>query len=351
MDKRIVIAVVVLALAGFGAWRIARENGPDRYTGFVEGEERVIRSEVAGRVLEVAFREGDAVPADAVVARLDSRDIDSRLESKRREIDVTDAETLSQEERVGLTETTWQHDVAARHTDVDQAGSAADLAERTFQRERDLVARGASTPQFLDDAQARRDQARSALERAKEMLARTRAEEAAIAVARQTLSALRERRKLLLAQVDELEVTRGKYAVRAPDVSTTVETQYLWPGELAQPGAPVVALLDPLDKYVQVYVPVDRLDRFRVGQRVEIDLDSAPGRRIPGEVIFVADQANFTPEKIETRGDRIGQVYRAKVRILRGAELLQPGTEGDVYLVDEPTDAGADTGTKRETSR
>jgi HlyD family secretion protein len=130
-----------------------------------------------------------------------------------------------------------------------------------------------------------------------------------------------------------------------------VETQYLWPGELAQPGAPVVALLDPLDKYVQVYVPVDRLDRFRVGQRVEIDLDSAPGRRIPGEVIFVADQANFTPEKIETRGDRIGQVYRAKVRILRGAELLQPGTEGDVYLVDEPTDAGADTGTKREASR
>ena len=336
MDKRIVIGVVALAVLGFGAWRIARENGPARYTGFVEGEERIIRSEVAGRVLEVAFREGDAVPAGAVVVRLDSRDIDSRLESKRREIDVTDAEIRSQEERVRLTEATWQRDVAARQTEVDQTASAADLAERTFRRERDLVVSGASTAQFLDDARARRDQAQSALARAKEMLARTTAEETAIAVARQTLGALRERRKLLLAQIVELEVTRSKYDVPAPDVATTVETQYIWPGELAQPGAPLVALLDPMDKYVQVYVPVDELDRFRIGQRVEIELDSAPGRRIPGEISFVADQANFTPEKIETRSDRVGQVYRAKARILEGAETLQPGTEGDVYLVDTP---------------
>jgi len=343
MEKRIVIGIAALAVLGFGAWRIARENGPDRYTGFVEGEERIIRSEVAARVLEVPFREGDAVAANAVVVRLDSRDIDSRLETKRREVDVTDAEIRSQEDRVRLTEATWRRDVAARQTDVDQAASAADLAERTFRRERDLVSSGASTAQFLDDARARRDQAQSALARAKEMLARTIAEETAIAVAQQTLAALRERRELLLAQVAELEVTRSKYDVRAPAAATTVQTQYIWPSELAQPGAPLVALLDPLDKYVQVYVPVEALDRFRIGRRIEIELDSAPGRRIPGEISFVADQANFTPEKIETRSDRVGQVYRAKARILEGAELLQPGTEGDVYLVETGPE-----GTERE---
>jgi HlyD family secretion protein len=70
-----------------------------------------------------------------------------------------------------------------------------------------------------------------------------------------------------------------------------------------------------------------------VGRRVELELDSAPQRRIPGEISFIADQANFTPEKIETRGDRVGQVYRAKVRVLEAAALLKPGTEGNVYLV------------------
>jgi HlyD family secretion protein len=287
------------------------------------------------RVLDVAFKEGDAVPADAIVARLDARDIESKLESKRRELDVLDAETRSQQERVRLAQTTWERDVAARRAAVDQAVSAADLAERTYKRERDLVAKGASTAQLLDDARARRDQAASGLASARELFARAEAEQAGIAVAEQTLASMREKHGLLLAQIAELEVMRSKYDVRAPSVATVVQTQYIWPGELAQPGAPTLSVLDPADKYVQVYVPVEDLDRFRIGRRVEIELDSMPGTRFPGEISFIADQANFTPEKIETRSDRVGQVYRAKVRVLEGAERLQPGTEGDVYFASD----------------
>ena len=95
-------------------------------------------------------------------------------------------------------------------------------------------------------------------------------------------------------------------------------------------------MLDPEDKYVQIYVPVVNVSQLRVGQAVEIELDSDLGRRTPGEVSFVADKANFTPEKIETRSDRIGQVYRVKVRILKDAARFQPGTEGNVYLVSSP---------------
>jgi hypothetical protein len=53
---------------------------------------------------------------------------------------------------------------------------------------------------------------------------------------------------------------------------------------------------------------------------------------VPGEITFLADQATFTPEKIESRSDRMGQVYRAKVKILAEVERFQPGTEGNVYL-------------------
>ena len=113
-----------------------------------------------------------------------------------------------------------------------------------------------------------------------------------------------------------------------------MQTRFVWPGELVQPGTPILSVLDPRDKYVQIYVPVEDVQRMRVGRRVRIELDSAPGVFIPGEIAFVADQANFTPEKIETRGDRLGQVYRAKVRILEGAERLQPGTEGNVTPVE-----------------
>ena len=335
MRKRIVAVGAVLVAVVVAVWLFRRDGRPPHYTGFVEGEERVIRSEVTGRVLEVAFGEGAAVPADAVIARLDDSAIASSIAAKQREIDVLDADLRNQEERIALVESTWPRDRDARRADVAQAQATAAAAERTFARERELVKTGASTAQLLDDTRARRDEAASALAHTREMLARTEAEQRNIALARGQLETLRQQRELAMAQLRELEVTQAKSTIRAPGVPTVVQTQFVWPGELAQPGTPIVAVLDPRDKYVQVYVPVADVGRFRVGRRVEIELDSAPGRRTPGEVSFVADQANFTPEKIETRSDRMGQVYRAKVRILQDVERFQPGTEGNVYLADD----------------
>jgi len=334
MSRKLLLPVLLVAVAVSAvAWYLAHDRRPPHYTGFVEGEERVLRSEVTGRVLEVAFAEGDAVSADAVVARLDDADIKSRIASKEHELAVLDADIKTQEERVRLVESTWARDLSARRADVKQGEATATLARKTFEREQELVKTGASTAQLLDDRRAAMVQATSALERAQEMLARTAAEERNITLARRELDMLRAKRELTVAQLGELRVTAAKYTIHAPAVATVVQTQFIWPGELAQPGSAILSVLDPADKYVQVYVPAADVTRFRVGQRVEIELDSEPGRRVPGEVSFVADTASFTPEKIETRSDRLGQVYRSKVRILEGVERFQPGTEGNVYLV------------------
>jgi multidrug resistance efflux pump len=335
MQRRLILLALVVAVVVAGAvWLRTRGSGEHHYTGFVEGEERIIRSEVTARALEVPFGEGAAVDAGAVVARLDRSDIDARIASRREELGMTDADIRSQEERIKLVRDTWPREVRARQAEVKEASAGADLAMRTFTREQELARTGASTRQQLDDALARRDQATSALDRARDMLAHTEAEETNIALAERQLDSLRKKRDLIEAQIAELEVTRAKHEVRAPAVPTVVQTQFLWPGELAQAGTPIVSVLDPNDKYVQIYVPVEDTAKVRVGQRVAIELDSAPGTRIPGEISFIADKTNFTPEKIETRGDRIGQVYRAKVRILSGADRLQPGAEGNVYLVE-----------------
>jgi len=339
MSKRIPILLVLLAAVGVAVWWFRTDHGPLHYTGFVEGEERVIRSEVSGRVLEVPYREGATVPPGAIVAKLDDRDIAARVAAKRAEVDSIDAQIRKQEEQITLTSSTWKRDRSAREAEVREAAAAAERAERTFAREQELVRTGASTAQQLDDMRAARDQARSALQRTRELLGRAEAEQRNITLAQQQRDVLQQQREMTAAQLAELEVTRSKFAIRAPDVETVVQTQLIWPGELAQAGTSIVSVLDPADKYVQVYVPVADLDRFRVGRKVQIELDSEPGRRVPGEVSFVADTANFTPEKIETRSDRLGQVYRAKVRILEGVERFQPGTEGNVYLVDQRSGA------------
>ena len=333
MNRRVlVIGVIAVAVAAATALYVRRDRGAPYYTGFVEGEERVLRSEVTGRVLQVAYAEGDPVPANRVVATLDDRDIVARITSKQGELGVLDADIRTQTERIALVESTWQRDLNARRAELHQAEAAADLAQRTLTREQELTKSGASTAQLLDENRSRRDQAHSALQRNQELLARAEAEERSIALARRELDSLHEKRDLAVAQLAELEVLHSKYVIRSPATATVMQTQFIWPGELAQPGTAVAAVLDPADKYVQIYVAVADVGRLRVGKHVEIELDSQPGTRVPGEVSFIADKANFTPEKIETRSDRMGQVYRAKVRILDGVERLQPGTEGNVYL-------------------
>jgi len=341
MPRRLIpIVLVVMAGVGASAFYLRGDRPPPHYTGFVEGEERVLRSEVLGRVLEVRFAEGASVPPEEVVAVLDDRDIQSRIASKHQELAVLDAEIRTQEERVQLVDSTWQQDVSARQAELRQAQSAAELAEHTYARELGLVKAGATTPQLLDDQRSRRDQARSALDRANDLLARAQAEGRTITLARRELETQRERRGLARTQLDELEVLQAKYTIRSPNVATVAQTQFVWPGELAQPGTAILSVLDPTDKYVQIYLPVADVGTLRIGQRVAIELDSRPGRRVPGSISFIADKASFTPEKIETRSDRMGQVYRVKARILEDVERFQPGTEGNVYIEPIPSPSG-----------
>jgi len=334
--KRLLPVLVLLALVATAVVVFHRSGNPDgRYTGFVEGEERLLRSEVSGRVLDVAFREGDTIPANAVIARLDDTDIAAREQSARQQVEVLARQIDQAQIEAELREASWKQDLRTRQTEAEQARADVDLAARTADREEGLAKSGATTRQMLDDTRNRLSAAKTAAERAGNILERTRAEEATIAAARAHVDVLASQKDLAAKQVAELEVTHAKFQIHAPGVATVVQTQLLWPGELAQPGTPVLSVLDPKDKYVQIYVPVPDLSRVHVGTKMEIELDSNPGKRWPGEVTFVAEHANFTPEKIETRSDRVGQVYRVKVRIVEGVETFMVGAESNVYLVAE----------------
>jgi HlyD family secretion protein len=337
MSRKMLLTLLIIAVAaaaGVAYWRHDRRGA--FYTGVVEGEERIIRSEVSGRVLAVDFAEGDQVPPDAILARLDDKDIAAQIASKEQSLNVLAAQIERQTQQVATLDETSQQDVKARRAELTQATAAAQLAEATFKREQTLIATGASTAQLIDEARSARDQAASARDRARDMLARAEAERGSVDVARQEVEVLGQQRRLAEAELAELRVTHAKFIIHAPPVPTRVETQFIWAGELAQPGTSIVALLDPRDQYVQIYIPVADLERVHIGQRVGIELDSAPGSRVPGEISFLADRANFTPEKIETRDDRLGQVYRAKVKILADVERFRPGTEGNVYLDTAP---------------
>ena len=226
MRRRILLAVLVLAAAVAGLVVLARHRGvSDHYTGFVEGEERIIRSEVTGRALETACAEGRTLAAGDPLVRLDDREMAARVEAQRRDVAVLDASVAAQGERVRLVEDTWRHARDAQQAALRAAEASALVAARSFEREQALVRAGASTRQQLDDARAARDETASAVAQARQVLARAEAEERTVAVARHELGVLEAQRARAEAHLRELQVMLDKFTVAAPAVETIVVKQ------------------------------------------------------------------------------------------------------------------------------
>src|SRR5262252_2338353 len=70
-----VVALVVVAVAGVLVWRgMFATSTPDNVivvSGRIEGDDAAVASKVSGRIVEVLVREGDAVKAGDVIAKLD----------------------------------------------------------------------------------------------------------------------------------------------------------------------------------------------------------------------------------------------------------------------------------------
>ena len=73
-----------------------------------------------------------------------------------------------------------------------------------------------------------------------------------------------------------------------------------------------------------------------------IVLDAYPDHVIPAKVVFIANQAQFTPKTVETKDERDKLMFRIRVRIdperLRGrAEIVRSGVPGVAYVRTDPS--------------
>jgi HlyD family secretion protein len=234
-------------------------------------------------------------------------------------------------------------EAGAREEEVSQGRSGLRAAARRLEeagrelaRARTLHEGGAISEQALDRAATAYEVAETGVEQAREQLTilergprpeRVAAQRAAVAAAE---AGVRE----VVARLDQAIIT-------AP-FAGVVTLRHREPGESVQPGQPVVTLMDPSDRWVQIYVPEDRIGTVSVGQRAVITSDSYPDREHRGEVSFISSEAEFTPRNVQTKEERVKLVYAVRVRILGDAELvLKPGVPADVVLPEGEAPAGA----------
>jgi HlyD family secretion protein len=96
-------------------------------------------------------------------------------------------------------------------------------------------------------------------------------------------------------------------------------------GDVLAPNQPIATLIVPQRIWVRVYVPEPMLTRIKLGQKVSVRVDGFPGRQFPGEVEQINRNAEFTPRNVQTKAERIEQVFGIKIRLDNSEGLLRGG--------------------------
>ena len=130
------------------------------------------------------------------------------------------------------------------------------------------------------------------------------------------------------AAVELAKVQLGYATVTAPHdgVVVAVATNE---GQNASPGKTLLALSDPNDLFVRVFVPETRIGDVKLGQAVKVTTDSS-NEEYSGKVVFIASEAEFTPNNVETEEQRAKLVYAVRVRISDSSGTVKAGMPVDV---------------------
>jgi HlyD family secretion protein len=334
MKKRLPILLLVLLGGGAVAYYYYQQtHRHDRpaFTGFVEGEEKVIKSEISGRVMNVTFTDGTHVKQGDVLVEVDMRDYASQVAQQELNLQLLQAKIQQAETQLTWTRDAYPTQLAAAKANLAKAGADTEFAQKEFARQKELLQAEVLSQQRFDQAKNQLDVARASVAREQQAVANAEANLRQIQLAEDALNVQKRQLAVETERLRQMQIILEKYAIRSP-CDCVVQTRLIRTGEFVTPGVGVATLLDPLDKYVRIYIPVPDLGKVRVGDHVRIEPDAMPGEFFPGEVSFIEDVAQFTPKNIEVKSDRITQVFATKVRVLDRVERLKPGMEGTVFL-------------------
>lgn len=133
------------------------------------------------------------------------------------------------------------------------------------------------------------------------------------------------------AAFSALQAQIDKMALFAP-IEGVVTSRSAHAGEAAIAGATLLTLANLDEVTLTIYVPEDRLNQVYLGQGVEVQVDSFPGRVFTGTVSYISQQAEFTPRNVQTQEERVNMVFAVKVRLQNPEHLLKPGMPADAVI-------------------
>jgi len=133
-------------------------------------------------------------------------------------------------------------------------------------------------------------------------------------------------------QIEQIDDQIEKCSITSP-ADGTVLTKYARPGEFAVPGKPLFKIADTAEMFLRCYITSEQLSRMKTGLSVSVFTDSGNKdlHEYSGRVVWISDKAEFTPRTVQTRNERLNQVYAVKIAVANDG-YLRIGMYGEIKL-------------------
>jgi HlyD family secretion protein len=375
------VAVVALAASAYIVWRvfIAKPGLPDSIltlSGRIEGDDSAISPKSTGRILEIRFREGDAVKAGDVIATLSDEQVRAREEQAEAGVSIMESRSKSARDQIAVLEQqlqqnqlqTAQSKVDAegrvRQAEGELAAAEADLAQQQASYQIAAFDRDAYT-RLAETGAASERQAKQAIATADQQAAAVDATRRRVEAARGTLTTARAnlenpdireaqvamvRKQIILqrsevasaeaiteqarGQLREAQANRQDLVVLAP-FSGVVVTRAAEPGEVVTAGTALVTMVDLAKVYLRGFVAEGQIGKVKLGQPAHVYLDSNTKQPIDASVSRIDPQATFTPENTYFQDERVKQVVGVKLQLKGAVGFAKPGMPADGEILTQ----------------
>lgn len=340
---RLVLVMALACLAGWLGWKVwwglshvSTDNAQ------IEGHIVPLMPKVGGFVTAVNVRDHQLVKAGDLLVQIDDRDSIVKLAQSEAELQLALANAGKAGEGGRLAGQAEAQVAAARaaaagaRSSIDQALANADKAQKDLQRIRSLVTQKMASAQALDAAEAN---ARAALAQV-----RTSRDNAASAGEQVTASGAALR--AALAKVEAARAARDLAANQLADTrilapaSGVISNKSIEPGQYVQSGQPLLAVVPLEEVWVVANLKETDLNRLKVGDMAEIEVDAYGGMQVEGQVesISPATGARFSmlpPDNATGNFTKVVQRVPVKIRVRQStdpARPLRPGMSVGVVI-------------------
>ena len=328
--RRLLIALVVLALAGFAV--MSRRGGPDAtdvdlatvtrvpaLQSFVTASGEIVATRYAdigssamGRLVGLAVKEGDRVKAGQVLARIDRVQAASSAAAAAAGLGALEADARGAADQA-----------RSAQADLEAARARAAETQKALARAKDLRTAGLIPQSDLDTAMANAESAAAQADAAAAVVAR----------AAQTRDAAERRVTQGRAEQTRARDLLDKTEITAP-IDGVVSRLRVREGEMVvigvqnQPGTILMTVSDLSAVNAEVKVAEADVLRLALDNSATVSLEAAGGRKFPGKVVEVG--ASALPQ-VGTQA--AAREFKVKVRLGGDISTLRPGLTCDAEIL------------------